>query len=326
MSFIKKNIGIIILIVGVLGLVIYNWDKINISSVDDSPNEYSENIVNTNYITLEDNMIMIDIKGEVKSPGLYKINQDLRVGDAIKLAGGPTIYANLQNINLAEKLEDEMVIIVPKLVNQNEVVMIEVEIKGEVINPGIYSLYQNSNIQDLINSAGGITDLACMDNISLVQVLIENETIIIPKTIVLEDKATEERKIYVEIYGEINKPGIYLIPETYTLEDLIFMAGGVTSECDITKINWSIKLCLGAKILIPSYQDDNQNPSNSDKININTANLDELMSLPGIGQIIVQRIIDYRSEFGNFTSIEEIMLVSGIKDRVYEQIKDSITV
>ncbi|MGE4379252.1 MAG: ComEA family DNA-binding protein, partial [Candidatus Izemoplasmatales bacterium] len=87
-------------------------------------------------------------------------------------------------------------------------------------------------------------------------------------------------------------------------------------------------LVLGSVVFIPSEITDDYRPIDFDSelININTASLEELQTLKGIGEILGQRIIDYRNEFGDFNSIEEIQFVSGIKTTVYEQIKDFITV
>jgi comEA protein len=80
-------------------------------------------------------------------------------------------------------------------------------------------------------------------------------------------------------------------------------------------------------ILIPSKTPGSAEVvSNEHLININTATLSTLTTLPGIGDILGQRIIDYRAEFGLFQTIEEIMNVSGIKTSVYEQIKTRIKV
>ncbi|HPJ24361.1 MAG TPA: ComEA family DNA-binding protein, partial [Bacillota bacterium] len=97
-------------------------------------------------------------------------------------------------------------------------------------------------------------------------------------------------------------------------------------NCDLSRINWDLVLVLGARIYIPSYEDADEVLDDSSLININKANLETLITLPGIGDILGQRIIDYRAEFGEFLTIEEIMNVSGIKESVYAQIKELITV
>ncbi len=84
-------------------------------------------------------------------------------------------------------------------------------------------------------------------------------------------------------------------------------------------------VCLGPLV---AYQNNEQASSTSvpAKININTASLEELQTLPRIGPAIAQRIIDYRKEHGPFKRIEDIMKVQGVGERVFEQIKDRITV
>jgi len=270
--------------------------------------------------------IIVEIKGEVLHPGIYDINKSARVGDLLELAGGPTEDADLENINQASKLNDGNVISVPsKTISSvpNNIIKLVVEIKGEVNRPGIYSVYPQSRVTDLIALAGGLTEDADSETIELARILVDGESVVIPKK---DDFNMEERYIYVEVYGEIIHPGVYYIPEDYSLLDLVYEAGGVTIDCDLEKINWDLTLCLGAKLYIPSYEDEDFVINVSNKININTANLETLITLPGIGQIIGQRIIDYRAEYGSFLSIEEIMNVSGIKESVYEQIKELIAV
>ncbi|MCK5731782.1 MAG: ComEA family DNA-binding protein, partial [Tenericutes bacterium] len=84
--------------------------------------------------------------------------------------------------------------------------------------------------------------------------------------------------------------------------------------------------CLGATIYIPSYDDEIVIDYENGLININTADMEMLITLPGIGLIIGQRIIDYRAEYGDFLSIEDIVNVSGIKESIYDQVKELITV
>lgn len=326
MEFIKNNKGIIIIIIGFLALIIYNWQDIN-PGINEPVEAYSASVQNPTTETSETDYILVDIKGEVNYPGLYKIRPDSRIGDLILAAGGETQLADLSEINLAEILQDGSTLTIPKYSDDADyqiISKIKVEIKGEVINPGIYELYTTSRIEDLIQIAGGITEFADLSNINRVMILNDGDTISIPK----QTLEPETSKIYVEIGGEILNPGIYYIPENYSLNQLITLAGGVTNNCDVSRIDWDTQLCLGASINIPSYSDEIKESvkPESSKININTANLEALMSLPGIGQIIGQRIIDYRAEFGYFICIEDIMCVSGIKSSVYEQIKELITV
>ncbi len=324
----KKYIGVIILIIGFAGLIVSNKDlffEIN----NNAPQELSNDLITQREENSIIELIYVEIRGEVMYPGVYKVEPNLRVIDIVNLAGGFTKDADEYSINKASKITDEMIINVERKVtptfNYIEPVKIVIEIKGEVKNPGLYSLYPDSRIIDLIEEAGGITDLADIQEVNLAKKLEDGDTIIVPKLEV--EKEIYSRMIYVEIEGEVNNPGIYYIPETYDLEDLIYEAGGVTKNCDLTKINWDIKLVLGAKIYIPSYDDEEPIlEQESDLININKANIETLITLPGIGNILGQRIIDYRTEFGKFNTIEEIMYVSGIKTSIYEQIKDLITV
>lgn len=336
MKYLNNNKGVIILIIGVLALVAYNWSAISDFSFSETK-PYSEQLITTVEYERSVDTIMVDIRGEINYPDLYEIETGSRIGDIIVAAGGVTVNADLTDINLAQILVDEMIINIPVLYEEasalDEIVMIVVEIKGEVNNPGVYTLYYNSRVNTLIVEANGFTDLADTSGIELARLLSDGETIIIPKieeeykTTIAEVTTEKINEIYVQITGEVINPGIYLIPKDYTLTDLIYYVGGVTVNCDVSAINWNIILCHGASIYIPSFEDDIVIvEEDNGLININTADLDELMSLPGIGQIIGQRVIDYRAEFGDFEAIEDVMLVSGIKDSIYEDIKELITV
>ncbi len=331
MEILKKYKGYIILGLGILGLIAMNFDDLKADFFNPAE-EYSEILVNTEATTDETEYIIVEIKGEVVYPGIYQVDKNLRVGDVLNIAGGVTTKADTSEVNQASKIYDEMIILIPKTevvttqIEIIDIVRIVVEIKGGVVNPGVYNLYKNSRVYDLVEAAGGLLENADTTTIDMARLLIDGESISIPVLVTEFVESVEVREIYVQITGEVINPGTYLVPETYTLKDLIYEAGGVTINCDISKINWNITLVLGAHIYIPSYDDEIESVEYSDKININTASLETLISLPGIGDILGQRIIDYRAEFGNFLSIEDIMLVSGIKESIYEQIKDLITV
>jgi len=322
--------GYIILGLGIIGLIVMNFTNLVGSDTTDAM-EFGSLFTNVSTEPDESEYIVVEVKGEVFYPGIYQVEPKLRVGDVLTVAGGLKSTADISEVNLAARISDEMVITIPKqetittTISAGEIVRIVVEIKGEVVNPGVYYLYLNSRVKDLIDAAGGLTENANIDNIDLARILTDGESITVGKEIV--ETVEEIKDIYVQITGEVIRPGTYLIPENYTLKQLIYAAGGVTVNCDIAKIDWDIVLVLGASIYIPAYGDELTPPDvSSGKININKADLETLITLPGIGDIIGQRIIDYRAEYGDFLTIEDIMKVSGIKESVYEQIKDLITV
>jgi len=328
MKFLKQNLAYILFIAGIIFLIVLNKDVFMTQHQMTTQEQILIDLRSTT--TSLEQIIYVEIKGEVQYPGVYQVKEGTRIGDVIELAGGFTEDANQEAVSLVDKAEDEMVIIIPsssKVDDYTDLIRILVEVKGEVKRPGLYYLYTTSRVQDAIEAAGGISEYADLTVVNLARILKDGETIIIPKIQeTTTTQTTEQTMIYVEITGEVNQPGVYYIPESYTLEDLIYEAGGVTTNCDLEKINWSIKLVLGASINIPGYQDDLITTQNNGLVNINTADLETLITLPGIGNILGQRIIDYRTEYGSFQSIEDIMLVSGIKDSIYEQVKDLITV
>ena len=131
--------------------------------------------------------------------------------------------------------------------------------------------------------------------------------------------------IYVDIKGAIKNPSVYRVTGGTRLFQLIEIAGGLTSDCDTKNINLSKKLNDEESIYIP-FLGDEISSIGENLVNINTATKDELDSLPGIGAVTAQAIIDYRTNIGVFKKIEDIMNVSGIGESSFEKIKDYITV
>jgi competence protein ComEA len=128
--------------------------------------------------------------------------------------------------------------------------------------------------------------------------------------------------IRVEIRGAIHMPGVYEVVSGTTLEALINYAMGTTIGADLSQLNLTTVLVDGVQYTIPTQSENNP----SDKVNINQASLDVLMTLPGIGKVTAQRIIDFRVKEGPFMRIEDIQLVSGIGVQTYENIKAFITI
>jgi competence protein ComEA len=142
---------------------------------------------------------------------------------------------------------------------------------------------------------------------------------------------TKNKEIVVEIKGEVVKPDIYTADEDSIIEDIIKKAGGLTHKADASKINRAELLKNHQLIVIPSIDDKNVAQANSTtdkqgKININTATLEELDSLPGIGATRAKDIIAYREANGSFKAIEDIKNIKGIGNAAFEKLKDKITI
>jgi len=132
--------------------------------------------------------------------------------------------------------------------------------------------------------------------------------------------------ISVHITGAVVSPGLYDLPEGSRVSDAIDVAGGFLPVADQEQINLAALLKDGAQINIETRSFYNMDGSGTERININTATVDELDTLPGIGPSTAQAIVDYRRQFGNFQRTDEITNVSGIGPATYDRIKDLITV
>jgi len=158
-----------------------------------------------------------------------------------------------------------------------------------------------------------------------------------------DDKSSSREYIYVHICGEIKTPGVYKLLANSRAVDVIELAGGLTDKADSVAINQANLIQDGEQIYIPKIGekvtslskegDDGLNQSlvsgnsgDSDKVNINTASKIDLVTLPGIGEAKADMIINYRTEKGSFSKIEDIMNITGIKEGLFNKISEYITV
>jgi len=148
-----------------------------------------------------------------------------------------------------------------------------------------------------------------------------------------EEVAEEPIKVYVT--GQVKKQGVVTLSQGSRWEDAVNAAGGLTDQADSLRINLAKKLSDGEAVYIPKIGEEDIPSivsSNSDgtggkqKINLNTADANALDQLPGIGPSRAQRIIEYREKNGPFKAIEDIKKVTGIGEKIFEEIKDDITV
>jgi len=156
-------------------------------------------------------------------------------------------------------------------------------------------------------------------------------------TVETKKEVEVDSKVMIDIEGEVLSPGIYRLKKGDRIGDGIEAAGGLSIAADKEWVDKNInKASLvydGQKIYIPNRQESERLKveSNSQvlgtenlKISLNTAGSEELDKLSGIGPAMAQRIIEYRNINGGFKSVEEIKLVSGIGDKLFEKIKDNI--
>lgn len=154
------------------------------------------------------------------------------------------------------------------------------------------------------------------------------------------DDNQKETVIKAYICGEVKNPGVYEMEEGARVVDLLEIAGGESENACLEIINLARIIIDGQKIYIPSEEEiasgsslflrdssliDFGSPENLN-VNINSANLKELESLPGIGPVIARNIIEYRTGNGPFKRKEELKKVTGIGEKKYEQIKNFISI
>lgn len=161
----------------------------------------------------------------------------------------------------------------------------------------------------------------------------------------LKQTSDETHMIMVHVEGEVEKPGVYQLEEGNRVVDAIEMAGGLGMNADPKRINMALKLHDEMFLYIPQQGNDHEGdhelifsktledptllqPSTLQDglININTADTRALETLPGIGPVLAQRIIDHRQQVGNFNQKEDLMNVTGIGDSRYRDVSDRITV
>ena len=149
--------------------------------------------------------------------------------------------------------------------------------------------------------------------------------------------APTKAPLVVQVMGAVPRPGVYEFPEGSRVRDAIDAAGGLLTDADVAVMNLAAPLEDGQQLEIPyaggavppaavEPPAATQVPGAEDLININTATLDQLDALPGIGPTTAQKIIDYRTANGPFARIEDIMNVSGIGPATFDKLKALITV
>ena len=187
-----------------------------------------------------------------------------------------------------DAIKEEVAVVEPKvdILEEEKEESITIDIKGEVKTPGVYELPLNSRVIDAINISGGLTNKADTSDINLSKILKDENVIVISNK--YSNQTTK-----------------------YTKKETSVVNNASTSKDNVVSSSNS--------------SDTNTNKTN-DKVSINTATKEQLMNLNGIGESKANDIIAYRNQNGLFKSIEDIKKVSGIGDKLFDKIKDHITI
>ncbi len=219
-------------------------------------------------------------------------------------------------------------------------------------------LYLESEVSENIENTDRIASDVQSDSMENEEETAEENSAV--ENIAAENIAAEETEvgevseiIYVQVVGAVNQPGVYSFEKDARVYEAVQSAGGLTEDAVIESVNQAKKLSDGEMVKvytqdewqvlesktmlesedINNYVNQDNLPSDqdgptesSDKIDINTANKAQLQSISGIGEKRAESIIAYREKNGPFSKISDIKKVSGIKDGLFDQIKDQISV
>lgn len=152
-----------------------------------------------------------------------------------------------------------------------------------------------------------------------------------------ENAPVASGEVVVHVTGAVSAPGVYTLPSDARVDDAV-RAAGATAEADLSQLNLAQKLADGQKITVPAIgsastsagEGTTTTPADASSdgalVNINTASLEELETLPSIGEVRAQAIITYRETNGGFRTIEELQEVSGIGEKIFADVAPYITV
>ena len=137
--------------------------------------------------------------------------------------------------------------------------------------------------------------------------------------------------IYIHILGSVARPGLYLLTDGDRALDAVGAAGGFTATADQSGLNLARLLVDGEQILVPEIGEEPAaggapgGPTAGGKVNINTADETALETLPRVGPAMAKRIIDWRTKNGRFTAVEDLMSVTGVGEKTFDELKELVT-
>jgi competence protein ComEA len=150
-----------------------------------------------------------------------------------------------------------------------------------------------------------------------------------PPALVVEPGNEAPPDIRVFVAGAVTNPGVYPLPESARWIDAIEAAGGLAVDAEVTAVNMARRVEDEDQIIVPAVGDASSPPAaaaGGQPINLNTASVEELEALPGIGEVRAEAIVDSRTDDGPFTQVEDLLLRELIPESVYEEIAPLVSV
>ena len=153
------------------------------------------------------------------------------------------------------------------------------------------------------------------------------------RPVVVETRGAEPRRppLLVHVVGAVRRPGLYRLRDGARIADAVAKAGGATRKADLALVNLAAPVADGAQVVVPARQPATAGPAAgasgaapSGPVHLNTATLEQLDELPGVGPTTAQRILDYRQEHGAFASVDELDAVPGIGPARLEQLREVV--
>ena len=137
------------------------------------------------------------------------------------------------------------------------------------------------------------------------------------------------RKVVVHVVGQVFKPGLYSLPDGSRVDDAISKAGGPKPKAALELVNLAAPVADGQQIIVPSRRQAAEVAAGvagapGGRVHLNSATLEQLDELPGIGPVTAQKILDYRSEHGAFGSVDELDAVPGIGPATLDELRDLV--
>lgn len=142
---------------------------------------------------------------------------------------------------------------------------------------------------------------------------------------IVQPTAAAPREIKVYVSGAVAKPGVYPLDDGQRVEEALARAGGALPQADLSRLNLAVRVRDEMQINVPAQGEPAASmPAGDSRIDINSAPAAMLDTLPGIGEVTVQKIIDYRQKNGSFKQIEELTTAKLVNAATFEKIKDMI--